>query len=190
LLAQGVMSRAEATLSDALAAIRHIDYWQLLPVALRTMAHLAMRRGDPPAAARWYGAADGAMAALGLELPASRRGDHERAVATVREQLGNERFVAAWATGRADPAGLIAAALANRKSAAGEPKPIDEAAFFTSRQREVLRLMAQGRTDKEIADALFVSRRTASKHVSSILAKLEAPSRTAAVAIASQHGLI
>ncbi len=189
LLAQGEAPRAEATLRDALAAIRTIDYRQLLPVALRTLAQLAMRRGDATTAASWYGAADGAMAALGIQLPAPRRGDHERAVAAVREQLGDERFVAAWATGRADPAGLMSAALANRERAEGEPKQIDEVAFFTSRQRDVLRLLAQGRTDKEIAEALFISRPTASKHVSSILAKLGAPSRTAAVVIAHQHGL-
>jgi DNA-binding NarL/FixJ family response regulator len=50
--------------------------------------------------------------------------------------------------------------------------------------------MAQGQTDKEIAAALFVTRRTASKHVSAILAKLEVQSRTAAVAIAHRHHLV
>jgi DNA-binding NarL/FixJ family response regulator len=49
--------------------------------------------------------------------------------------------------------------------------------------------MALGRTDKEIADALFISRATASKHVAGILAKLQVDSRTAAVAIAIRHGL-
>jgi DNA-binding NarL/FixJ family response regulator len=53
----------------------------------------------------------------------------------------------------------------------------------------VLRLLAQGRSDKEIAAALFVERRTASKHVSAILAKLGVPSRAAAVALAFKHGL-
>jgi DNA-binding NarL/FixJ family response regulator len=48
----------------------------------------------------------------------------------------------------------------------------------------VLRLLALGRTDREIADALYVTRRTASKHVSAILAKLGVRSRTAAAAIA------
>jgi DNA-binding NarL/FixJ family response regulator len=53
----------------------------------------------------------------------------------------------------------------------------------------VLRLLAAGGSDKQIADALFITRRTASKHVSAILAKLEVDSRTAAVATALRLGI-
>lgn len=51
-------------------------------------------------------------------------------------------------------------------------------AGFTIQQRDVLGLMALGRTDKEIADALFISRATASKHIARIMAKLQVDSRT------------
>jgi DNA-binding NarL/FixJ family response regulator len=54
----------------------------------------------------------------------------------------------------------------------------------------VLRLLAEGRTDREIADALSVSPRTVAKHVAAILAKLDAPSRAAAAAHAVRHGLV
>jgi DNA-binding NarL/FixJ family response regulator len=54
----------------------------------------------------------------------------------------------------------------------------------------VLRLMAEGRSDKEIADALFVARSTASKHVAAVIAKLGADSRTAAVSAAHRHRLV
>lgn len=54
---------------------------------------------------------------------------------------------------------------------------------------EVLRLMTQGKTDQEIADAFSVSRRTVHAHVASILNKLAAQNRTAAVAIAVRIGL-
>jgi DNA-binding NarL/FixJ family response regulator len=50
-------------------------------------------------------------------------------------------------------------------------------------------LMAEGQGDRDIAGALYVSRATASKHVASILAKLDVESRTAAVAIAIRFGL-
>jgi DNA-binding NarL/FixJ family response regulator len=45
-------------------------------------------------------------------------------------------------------------------------------------------------TDQEIANALFISRRTASKHVSSVLRKLGQPTRTAAASLALRDGLI
>jgi len=53
----------------------------------------------------------------------------------------------------------------------------------------VLRLLAQRLTDREIADALFISPKTAGNHVSNILAKLEATDRREAAALAVRHGL-
>ena len=63
-------------------------------------------------------------------------------------------------------------------------------AILTQRESEVLRRMAAGDTDREIADALFVSPRTVHTHVSHILAKLDASSRRTAVKRALELGLI
>jgi DNA-binding NarL/FixJ family response regulator len=60
---------------------------------------------------------------------------------------------------------------------------------LTSREREVLRLIAAGRSNKEIAAALFIAPKTASVHVSNILGKLGAGSRTEAAAIAHREGI-
>lgn len=61
---------------------------------------------------------------------------------------------------------------------------------LTEREREVLALMVSGQTNPEIAEKLIVSRSTVKFHVSSILSKLEASSRTEAVAIAMQNRLV
>ena len=61
---------------------------------------------------------------------------------------------------------------------------------LTARQKEVLKLIATGLLNKEIADRLYISERTVKFHVSEILAKLGAGNRTEAVAIATQRGLI
>lgn len=61
---------------------------------------------------------------------------------------------------------------------------------LTEREREVLQLMARGMNNKQIAEALVVSRSTVKFHVSSILSKLHAASRTEAVAIALQNKLV
>jgi DNA-binding NarL/FixJ family response regulator len=60
---------------------------------------------------------------------------------------------------------------------------------LTARESEVLRLLAAGRSNREIATELFIAPKTASVHVSNILAKLGAASRTEAAAIAHAEGL-
>ncbi len=61
---------------------------------------------------------------------------------------------------------------------------------LTERELEVLRLLAQGMPNKEIATHLVISERTAKFHVSSIMGKLGATNRTEAVSLAAQRGLI
>jgi NarL family two-component system response regulator LiaR len=67
-----------------------------------------------------------------------------------------------------------------------EPEPED----LTPRQREVLRLLAQGQQNKEIAAALGISERTAKFHVEAVLRRLGAGNRTEAAAIATRRGLL
>ena len=66
-------------------------------------------------------------------------------------------------------------------------EPVD---LLTPRESEVLALVAAGRSNREIGEALFVSTKTASVHVSNILAKLSARTRTEAAAIARRRGLV
>lgn len=73
------------------------------------------------------------------------------------------------------------------RSATRGPQPGDD---LTAREREVLGLMTQGRNNKEIAQRLVVSQSTVKFHVSRILSKLGASSRTEAVAVALQHHLV
>jgi NarL family two-component system response regulator LiaR len=61
---------------------------------------------------------------------------------------------------------------------------------LTEREHEVLDLMVKGLDNREIAEALIVSRSTVKFHVSNILSKLQATSRTEAVAVALQHHLV
>ena len=61
---------------------------------------------------------------------------------------------------------------------------------LTAREVEVLRLVAKGRSNPEIAAALVLSEKTVARHLSNIFAKLDVTSRTAAAAWAFQHGLV
>ncbi|MEU5182532.1 AAA family ATPase [Streptomyces longwoodensis] len=73
------------------------------------------------------------------------------------------------------------------EGAGGAP---ERASVLTAREGDVLRLLALGRSNRQIGEELFISGKTASVHVSNILAKLGAGSRTEAVAIAYRDGLI
>ncbi|WP_328505050.1 AAA family ATPase [Streptomyces sp. NBC_00457] len=64
------------------------------------------------------------------------------------------------------------------------------ASLLTAREQDVLRLLALGRSNRQIGEELFITGKTASVHVSNILGKLGAASRTEAVAIAYRRGLI
>jgi len=61
---------------------------------------------------------------------------------------------------------------------------------LSQRERQVLGLVAQGQTNPEIAEALFISPRTVKNHVSNILRKLEVPDRTQAALLAQRMGLL
>ena len=63
-------------------------------------------------------------------------------------------------------------------------------AALTSREREILVLVAHGHSNRDIADRLVISERTARTHVSNVLAKLQLPSRTQAALLAIREGLI
>jgi DNA-binding NarL/FixJ family response regulator len=61
---------------------------------------------------------------------------------------------------------------------------------LTAREREILTLVAQGQSNREIADTLVISERTARTHVSNVLTKLQLSSRTQAALLAIREGLI
>lgn len=84
---------------------------------------------------------------------------------------------------------LVASKLIQHMSGqADQPESLYE--NLTEREMDVIKLLAQGKTNKEIASELFVTERTVKFHVSSILGKLGAGNRTEAVSIAAQHGLV
>jgi DNA-binding NarL/FixJ family response regulator len=93
------------------------------------------------------------------------------------------------------PVTIAAEALAS-VSLPGIPNSLNSAhrttmlAGLTPRERDVLRLLAGGMTDREIAETLFISPRTVGGHVSNLLAKLGVDSRTAAAAWAVRNGVV
>jgi predicted ATPase/DNA-binding CsgD family transcriptional regulator len=135
----------------------------------------------PALAARLLGAAESLREQAGAAWPAFVHADSERSAERARRALGEERFAAAWAGGRAMGAAEIPGVA--RSSPPGHP------AGLTLREVEVLRLIAAGLTDAQVAERLVLSVRTVHSHVRSIYRKLGVSSRTAATGYAFRQGL-
>ena len=148
-------------------------------------------------AARLYGANEAVAIAAGTNPYGVDcfRPMHERTIASIRDTLGEEAFHEAWAAGREmtvnDALAPILAHLFPEESTAEPPQPSDSVPTYglSARERQVLTLIAQGNSNQEIADALFISLPTTKVHVHAILTKLNVESRTAAAAFALTHDL-
>ncbi|CAL9488283.1 hypothetical protein SUDANB95_03164 [Actinosynnema sp. ALI-1.44] len=79
---------------------------------------------------------------------------------------------------------------AARERAAAQPPPAETPGGLTAREVDVLALVAEGRTNREVAAALVLSEKTVARHLANIYAKLGLSSRTAATAYAYDHGLV
>ena len=113
-----------------------------------------------------------------------------------RSGLGGSAFDCAWHVGASmapeQVKAEVRAVLAGASGAADAPAPTDPAAGhgLTAREAEVLRLVVEGRSDREIGEALFISPRTVMRHMTAILAKLGVENRTAAAGLAVRRGLV
>jgi DNA-binding NarL/FixJ family response regulator len=173
-----------------------IDDRRSLVRALAGLAEIAAGRGLAEQAAALVGAVDVRIRELDAHSDAPDRANHARAAAAARVALGEERFAELCAAGRALPlAAAVASALAIPvpDAPAGEaPRPpwLASADALTARERDVLRLLVEGRSNAEIAEALFVGAGTVKTHVANILAKLGVPTRAAAATHAVRQGLV
>jgi DNA-binding NarL/FixJ family response regulator len=85
---------------------------------------------------------------------------------------------------------VLTADLSHQLLAAPPTSELDPSEALTTREHEVLQLVAEGLTNKAIAQELSISEHTVKFHINTIMGKLNAPSRTAAVVRATRLGLI
>lgn len=187
-LERRAFARAEALLAEGLALFRTVgDQWGIA-MYLDVMARSAREQGHHDRAARLFGAHAAVSEQLGAAVkPIYRRG-YELNLRAAREALGDRRFRQLWDEGRAlklDQIVSLAASASTPVQAAPQPfVPLSR------REREVLELVVAGRSDRQIADALYIGVRTAQSHVASIFNKLGVNTRTAAAVEALRLGLV
>jgi DNA-binding CsgD family transcriptional regulator len=159
------------------------------------LAELAAATGHVAQAARLFGAADRLREEIAMPQLPDEIVRLDPALRALRAAMGEDGVAAAMAEGRAlSSREAIAEALAVR----GEP--FEPSALtverqlaghdLTTREMEVLRLLAVGRSNQEIGDELFISPATAARHVANIFTKLDVGTRAQATAYAHQHGLV
>jgi DNA-binding CsgD family transcriptional regulator len=159
--------------------------------ALGTLAGLFLATGHPERATRLLAAGRALGDTIGV-VPVAHHLYYERVLAAARQRLDGQAFASAWA------AGWVVSPEEARADVLAEPESFTRLASevtgngtdLTPRELEVLRLMVEGRSDRQIADALFISPKTAGNHVSSILAKLGVSTRAAAAAQAVRRSLV
>jgi non-specific serine/threonine protein kinase len=180
----------------ALSAYRELgDTWGI-GEEVPALASLVAASGHPEAAARLLGAAARLREVTGI-APKHRLSDPDRLAAELKERLGERSYAAAWDAGRAlSPEQAAGEAEAIAAEVAGEESPplrhVGQSvlpAGLSEREVEVLRLVAQGLTNAEVAAQLYLSPRTVEAHLRRIYDKLGTSSRAAAVRFALEHDL-
>jgi DNA-binding CsgD family transcriptional regulator len=186
----GSPDAAEALFAESFDLARYTGMRWGAAYALLGLALAGRSAAGPEGAARLHGAADQALADLGhvLEPLEGRLANLDRQ--RLRAEIGDEAFEAEYAAGRSlDPEQL--AALGRRAAAAGRPAESGGAGMvLTPRELDVLKLVAQGLSNSDIAQRLYLSEHTVHRHLANILRKLGLSSRAVAAAWGVGTGLV
>jgi predicted ATPase/DNA-binding CsgD family transcriptional regulator len=195
----GEFAAAHVLYEESVAIARKVGSKWLIPFCLEGLADVAAVQGEPTWAARLWGAAEALRDAIGAPLPPVYYADYDRSVVAVRSSLGEKAFATAWAEGRnmtpeqalaAHGKAMIPTSMPARPASAPPMKSPPSPAGLTAREVEVLRLLAMGLTDAQIAEQLVLSLHTVHAHLRAIYSKLGVTSRSAATRYAFEHHLV
>src|SRR5215212_12250578 len=170
-------------------------------MSLEGLACVAGAEGEAVRAARLFGAAEALMEAIGYRLVPQENAILEPYRASVRSRLGEVASEKAVAEGGAMGLDQATAYALSEEQPSTPPSPttsqprissstLEHPAGLTSREVEVLGLVATGLTNAQVAKELFLSPRTIQRHLNSIYHKLGVSSRAAATRFAVEHGLV
>jgi DNA-binding CsgD family transcriptional regulator/tetratricopeptide (TPR) repeat protein len=187
-LAQDVVDDAVSASAELAVIGERYERPMLHAIGAQVRAAVELARGEPEAALRSLRSA----AQVWEELDAPYEGGRVRLlVGLACRALGDEEGAALeFEAARAAFDALGAAPDVARVDALMGPGRAVDTRGLTARELEVLRLVASGRTNRQIATELVVSEHTVARHVQNIFTKLSVSTRAAATAFAFEHGLV
>jgi DNA-binding CsgD family transcriptional regulator len=201
--ARGKVAQAQQLYTEALAQLREVGDQRMIAEGLPRLATVVAREGHVVWAARLLGAAAALFKTLGASPYPIWRAAYDYTVATTRATVGEDQFAAAWQEGQtmtleavlsapapATPLSQHPADERHAPSPPHAPAARTQACDLTAREVEVLRLLAQGLTNAQMAQRLVISPRTIHAHVRAIYSKLGLPSRVAATHYALEHHVL
>jgi non-specific serine/threonine protein kinase len=190
---QGDLERSADALGQVVDRLTDTMHQHQLEDSLAVIAVLGSVCDADELAARLFGTAHAARASGHASTPPESEA-YERVTERLRTALGVVAYEEAFTEGGVQG---ITAALADARAVLGaaralverDHEPITKVNSYglTSRELEVLHLLAAGRSNEQIGDALFISPRTAQTHVTHLLAKLGLTNRTEAASFAHKH---
>jgi predicted ATPase/class 3 adenylate cyclase/DNA-binding CsgD family transcriptional regulator len=185
-IAKGEPDQAERDAQKALGCAAGYEAHLAVPDILECLGRVAADCLSHRDAARFFGAAHEIRERIGAVRFKIYDADHEDTVAVLRDAMGEHAFDSAWAEGT----GLsVDEAIAYARRGRGERKrPSTGWASLTPTERDVVRLLADGLANNEIAARLFVSRRTVQTHLTHVYAKLGVTSRVQLAQEVACHG--
>lgn len=192
-LQDGDRPAARRSFRAALPLLEEVGDVRGLSLALAGLAVLLAADGEADVAVRLWAAAAVLRNEIGVTLPPLYAGQVERFLVTTRAQLAPAAWATAYKGGQTMP---TEAATAAALEALERPRTVSRAGKIalpgglTAREVEILRLVAAGFTDAEVAAGLIISPRTVSTHLQSIYGKLSVGSRAAATRFAVEHDLV
>jgi len=190
---QGDFIAARVGMEESLKIVRELDRKWDIAGCLEGLAAVVAAQGEPVRAVWFISTAQALREAIGTPLPSLLQSLHELTIASARTQLGEQTFAAAWTQGRTMTPEQVLAAEDQPLLPTPTPPTKPATAYpdvLTVREVEVLRLLAQGLTDAQIAEQLVLSLHTVHAHLRTIYSKLSVTSRSAATRYAFEHQLV
>jgi DNA-binding CsgD family transcriptional regulator len=148
---------------------------------------------QPRQATHLLGAAEALRETSGAPIPPVEQQAHSQIVARVRGRLREDTFAAAWSQGRGlSLTSAIDLAMRDEVSSSPLPSPTltDGPQMLSPREREIAQLIAQGASNRDVAEQLVVSIKTVETHVQHIFAKLDVRTRAEIAVWATRRGLV
>ncbi len=190
--AQGDYATARSLYEESLAISGELGEKWVIAVCLMGLGKVVAAQGQLAWAAQLWGAAEALRDGIGIPIPPVERADYEHSASAARVHLGERASAAAWAQGHSMTPEQVLAARGQKPTPTPATSVIPSPKYpagLTVREVEVLRLVAGGLTDLQIAEKLILSPRTVHAHISSIYSKLGITSRSAATRYAIEHHL-